>query len=539
MNTATISVSFINEFPDGRGADGYGRFLEELQSVSLRGDKTPLFTTDAKGLFKAFLKALPKEARPHYKCNSCRKFVDEFGGMVTISKNGFTTPAIWLPDNVPQFFRKAVEKLYKRVSKAGVTGVFIASESVLGNPISNGWYHMHVILKKGNVFKSRTMNASQKMAEYEQNFVLLRGSLPLYRDGHIIRDALRILEGNHVSRAEKVIGMAKWLHNLDQNLTGWGERLHNGLWLAVATAPAGFCHFKNTMLGTLLDDLELNNRKEGMSLDRIAQRFNEKMNPLRYQRPQVAPTQGNIDQAERTIARLGIQRSLERRFARLDEIQTIWEPARRNRHHGNIGVFGHLEPKGKTSRELEMPPIAMTWVKFLNTVLPHARHIELFSGSHYQNFVGLLTATHADAPPILQWDKEGNRNPVSWYLYSGGSPPEKWGLIPGYHKVTGICYRPSMWNGERTNQNKGAVFILEGARDTSCNSLCLFPEILKDELRSIRSTIEAYSKSKSPTGEDDSSACGIIFQDVDNNRPISIRVKTDMGVASYNLDRWD
>lgn len=53
------------------------------------------------------------------------------------------------------------------------------------------------------------------------------------------------------------------------------------------------------MIGTLLDDIA-----SGMSFDSVSRRFAEKMHPLQYQRPQAAPSAGNIAQAEKIVEKL-------------------------------------------------------------------------------------------------------------------------------------------------------------------------------------------------------------------------------------------
>jgi hypothetical protein len=261
------------------------------------------------------------------------------------------------------------------------------------------------------------------------------------------------------------------------------------------------------------------------------------MSPLQYQRPQAAPTTGNIERAEKLVEKLGIKDSLVRRFARLEEIETIWKPIEDVKPEG-AGVFSHLKPKNEIPK-MEIPAITMTWKKFSETVLPNVKSIEYYVNSS-GNFSAILTAQNYDAPPIIQWDNENRRNPFSQYVYSGGSTASNWNLTTGYCKVTGICYVPSMWVDGFEHQSKGVFFLLEGAKDsrykTSGNAL--FPEILKNELREVRSTIEAYSHSAEIFGYEEASACGMKLQ-YGSTWNAKVRVTTDFGVANYIIDRWD
>lgn len=263
------------------------------------------------------------------------------------------------------------------------------------------------------------------------------------------------------------------------------------------------------------------------------------MNPNTYQRPQVLATAGNIAQAEKLIAEMGLEPALHRRYARLDEIQTLWVPKPAAAPTNGKGVFGHLSPKGTAKPSpIVAKAGAITWDKFQRTVLPTAESIEFYINYH-MNWTALLTATNLDAPPILQWDHEEVRNPVSWYVYSDGSPSSQWKIAPGaFCKVNAITLQPSMWNGGNKHQGKSAIFIIDGAADTRKPSMGLFPEILRSELHAVRATIEAHSRSGSPSGREEASACGIRV----GERPGSgglIRVTSSTGVTEYTIDRWD
>jgi hypothetical protein len=210
-------------------------------------------------------------------------------------------------------------------------------------------------------------------------------------------------------------------------------------------------------------------------------------------------------------------------------------------------VFGHLKTKTKNAQPatpaMALPAVTMTWRKFLETVLPKAETIE-YRVKSKDNFTALLTAEHADAPPILQWDTEERRNPFSWYVYNGGSAPSQWKVSSGWNKVTGITYQPSMWYEENAHQGKAVIFILDGAKDARKGEYeentgnALFPETLKAELRASRATIESYSRTAHLGGYAEASACGIRLQ-YGSSWHAEIRVTTAMGTAIYKLDRWD
>jgi hypothetical protein len=241
------------------------------------------------------------------------------------------------------------------------------------------------------------------------------------------------------------------------------------------------------------------------------------------------------------VDKLGIARSLERRFARLEELETVWMPAQPEAPAASGGVFAHLKPKGSEKPEpMHLPPQVITWEKFARTVLPNAQKLELytpFSGT----YAALVTAEHADAPPIIQWDRLEQRNPVAWYMSEEPSRASRWGLAPStWVPVTAVSLQPSQWHGaDMPHHGEGVFLIFEGAKDTAAGHGGLFPENLKNELHSIRATIEAHAKTTPPTGADKATACGMKLKK-GGHAQAHLRVTLAGGTrAEYKIDRWD
>lgn len=536
MSKLTISTVMADQ---ERIGDCYPEFLESLENCfrSTVGQNTKLFTTNCGELFDLFLDNLPTEARQHYTCTACRRFVNNYGGLVTISDVGEIASVLWDEKNTPQFFVAAVKTMKTIVLKSKVTGVFISGDVVLGYPVTGKWQHMSALLPSTLVYHSKLKTANQLMAEKREDFrILITGLLEYPIEA--VEQALILLKTESLYRSEKCLGVAEWLRGLHISRSNTkNSRIRDNLaWLAVGTAPTGYCHVKSSMIGTLLDDIITE-----LPFSEVSRKFAEKMNPLHYQRPQAAPTAGNIKQAEAIVEKLGIQKSLVRRFARLEELNTVWKPKVRSEKLRGTGMFAHLEAKNQKEKpkQMEIPAITITWEKFARTVLPLAENIE-FLIKDIDNFSAILTAAHKDAPPILQWDSLERRNPFSHYVYNGGSPYTRWGLSRGYCDVTGICFQPSEWYGNFSNQGKSVSFILEGAKDSSYKTCgnALFPETLKSELREIRSTIESFSKNAIIEGYEEASACGIRLQSGEK-LDATFRVTTSTGTAIYKLDRWD
>lgn len=528
----TISDEIVMD----RSGDCYEHLLEGITKSfeeAVKEGHTPLFTTDAKNLYDLFLDNLPAEARQHYNCNACRNFVNTYGGLVSIDGKGTLHPVMW--KYAPVFFDSAVNAIRDKVEKADVTGMFVTDQKRLGIPKTGVWYHMAVDTPRAMILNHKLKTPGQVAACKLEDHRMLLDAINKYQM-NTIETAVNLLRSGSLYRSEKFIGHAEWLLTVMKEAKG-KRKIKKIIWPKVAMAPEGFCHISSGVLGTLLDDIEA-----GLNFDSIKAKFNEKVDPLKYQRPQAAPSVGNVVQAEKIVEKLGIQNSLLRRFARLDEIQTIWKPRPAAPEKITSGVFAGIKTKEQAAKAVSSvtaPPTTMTWEKFNRTVLPLAKKIEFMVDYSKNTYSAMVTAADMSAPPIIKWDDEINRNPVTWYVYAGGSYPADWNLVNGYAEVTAVALQPNLWQPGFESNGKSVFFILKGCKDKRNKALSLFPNHLKGELHEVRSTIEAYSQNNTLSGYEEADACGIRLQGDSQFWSCNLRVTTDVGVSTYKLDRWD
>lgn len=540
--------------PVGNSTDlAYKTQLEAMQlrfELLTRGGDEPVFTTDSSSLWQTYLGAFPKASRQFHNCTSCRRFIETYGGLVVIdASTGKTIPLFW-SDNVSVLTEEgsAIEALQRTVRAAKVTGVFHSSEKTWGTPLTGGtrdvkgeWRHFGFKVPSKMVFKHLLLTAGQKMAENTQDYQQVQRALGECRSDHLDQ-AVELLSGDALYRAEAVLGPAIFLRNL-KVLKQRASDLNraNVVWRAVAVAPAGFCHPRSSMIGTLLEDLS-----SGFPLSNAAARFASKMAPLSYRRPTAAPKEGNIAAAEKIIAQLGASGSLRRRFARLEDLETVWGTRTSAQSYEPAGgFFSHLRRSAKY-RNFGTPGDTLdggyvTWKKFERTVLPSARKIEV-KVPRQGHFIALVTAVDPEAPPILHWDNEEQRNPVSWYVYPNGSTATNWNLpMEAWVDAPAITMQPSMWFGAKSaHHGESVILILKGARDLRYygSGAGLFPQILKSEFHGISSTIEAFSRNATIEGGEDGTACGIRLDD--KTGPVRVRVTSVTGIVTeHTIDRFE
>jgi len=513
MNEPTLDHSHENR-PDSRPDDGYDETRAAISAVSIP-EGTHLFTTSATGLYDLYLSNLLEEARQHYTCSTCGVFFDRYAGLVTLTSDGEQKPILdWTQKPIHPFFEASFRAISSAVKEAKITGVFATKLKTLGTPATGMWDHFYMRTPEKSLCTG-VKTASDVGAAMREDHRILCEALQEYPKT-VIEKAVKLLEqGDVLYRSERILGHAQFLKTV-ASLKG-GKTRSNQLWYYAAHAPAGFCHVRSGMIGTLLDDLKPDSGGNMMPIEDVQRRFADKMHPLKYQRPTAGPSEQQIERAERIFESLQLGPALERRFARIDECQLIWPIAKETQAEGGEegepkkkpkSLFGHLLDVDR-AKAMVLPECKMTWREFHDTVLPKADSIEYLVRQESDLWCALVTAEHADAPPILQWDSPERRNPLSWYVYTRATMASRWNLSPGYRKVTGICYQPSMWNGGLDWQGESVLFLLEGCKDTQSDGLALFPECLRGELHEVRKVVEAHSRKGKLGGFEQASACGI------------------------------
>jgi len=512
----------------------YDHFLGDLQThfTAMLASGEALLTVPTEGLWEIYLGAIPGEHRQYHTCHACKQFFERFAGLVVVGGGGEIVPAIWQNvESIPEELCAAVEAVRKEVLRRSVDGVFASSKTILGTAECGGFSHLHVTIPARLVHKSSIESAGQRRAVFAEDHKNLSRALGEFKE-ETLREVVRILKAGIVSRAEKFLVHAEWLLEL-KTLKPKGQRRSALIWRAVATAPTGWTSPRAQVIGSLIDDLAA-----GLSTDIVVRNFNMKLAPLQYQRPQAAPTEGNIKRAEEIFAKMDLGLALERRFASVDEVEAIWRPAQASPMKTE-GLFGNIAPKGKpVAAPRELAAGRMTVSKFLVTVLPTAARVEVMVPSA-GDFVAITTAVNPDAPPLLRWDKDEARNPFAYYRYVRGSSASSFGLVGGlFANVPTICKAPSFWRGHQDHGMKEEIFfLLDGAHDSTKSGSALFPETLRSELHEVRSVIEAHSKQGIIGMAPGPDAAGIASP---RERSIlRIRCLVDGGWVAYDLDRWD
>jgi hypothetical protein len=444
----------------------------------------PLFKVGSDGLWELYRDNLPQE----FNCNTCKEFIRKYGDLV----NADGRSVLWYPGEGLGIFAGVFSLLKGVVEARPINSIYLSSDRTWGVP-QNKWSHLHGYNQSPFIGDAHQAMALKK----EEHGMLIRGMDEF--PAQIREQAATLLKADVLNRSNKTLAIAEWFRDIKNP------------WLAVATAPPGYCHIKSTMIGTLLEDL-----KAGLPMAVVKDRWDKKMHPLKYMRPTAAPTDGAIDAAEKLVDKLEVRKSFERRFASLADVTKLWQAGTLERFYAKTdgGIFDSLRAKPEPLVKGDI-----TWAKFSRDILPSTKDLKVLVPATGA-FIGVVTAVHPESPVLFQWGTH-----VSWYFYHGGSIASRWGQKPGWTQVTAVLPDSGL-----AHQSRYVVFTLPDCYDRNSDGLALFPETFKSEYHGIRKVVEAFSRKGRVQGTGDAS--GLAFQE---GNPV--RVRAD-GIE-YRIDRWE
>jgi hypothetical protein len=523
---------------DGVDYDNWLQTIERYAHRRIMGHTVFVTAPPPQGeLFDIYLSRIPMAFRQHSNCNACRRFVNRYGGLVVIENDLSRSPVLWDPAWAPALYFDAVKALHDIVSELPIESQFFTDKKVIGEPETGVWHHLSLSLPDGHcsINLNRLLSAEQLMAQSKENYRMLYAVLGLWNKS-VLATAEQLLRSGQIDKSEKfqhTLSSYMEMREEARRFLRSSQGYKDTLWKFVAEGNDDVCHLHGSALGSFLDDLY-----SGTTPAQAVRSFNEKLDPLKYMRPQAAPGAGNVAQAAKIVEKLGIENSLRRRYVHLDEIQALWRPRQRDKAK-EFGIFAGVVTK--IEPVVTIPgETAITFAKFRRDVLPGVREMELYTNGP-GNYGALLTEAIAGSAPILKWDHPEWRNPVSWYVYTPHGMPGDFNLPNyGWVDVTALCLSPQMWKNEDEayGLSRGVMFVLKDAWIRKLAGSALFPEILKSELMPVRATIEAFSNSNMPDPVSDP-VCGVMLQESRNSTSVLVRCCVESRIQQYRIDRWE
>ena len=366
-------------------------------------------------LWDTYLNSFPEGSNPIYKektehdCNCCKSFIRSGGNLVSIVDNKLVS--IW-DINIGGHYQVVADALSKLVKSFPVTDMFLHTEPQLGTDFNHQeaedgkiikWEHFYYKLPKVLVNKDPGKSLGEVRTSKE---IFKRGLDEITLDS--LETTLELIAQNSLYRGEENTQLLKaFLKYKREYLKLSIEAQHNYCW-ATSKAIGGLSRLRNTSIGTLLIDLS-----EGKDLDIAVAAFESKVAPTNYKRPSALVTESMLENAQKKVIELGIEDSLQRRYAITEDI-TINNILFADRSiKKTMNVFDELvntipEKVGNLDKIEEV-----SIDNFITNILPKANSIELMvSNSHTNNLMSLIAPTILDAKPIFKWE-----NNFSWSYY--------------------------------------------------------------------------------------------------------------------------
>lgn len=363
---------------------------------------------DKDKLWETYLGSFPEGTNPIYiertehDCNCCKQFIKGVGGMVSSSMD-----TVWNVEGLPSHYQAVADALHNLVSNAEIRNKYLTKETRYGTSLTRTeqgleFDHFAVSLPKHLVVNSELgKTLSHSRADYE---VLLRSVEEITLDA--ANTVLELIEQGSLYRGEEHKDIVKKLIQVSSKYQKAKNKTQY-LWeTSVKLKGAG--RIRSTVIGTLLTDIS-----EGVALETAVKKFESKVAPTNYKRPTALVTKGMIKKAEQKVVELGIEDSLQRRYARAEDL-TINNVIFADRSaRKSMNVFDEMAAETTTKPNLDKVE-EIDVATFISNIIPKAEKIELFvDNGMASRMVSLIAPEVASSPNILKWG-----NNFSW-AYEG------------------------------------------------------------------------------------------------------------------------
>lgn len=547
-NPKIVSKATAETFSD---QDNYPKVRElvakRIRSVSedpnMAGQYLYLVTPrSSKKLHEIFIDNIPEYARQHYRCNACFMFINRVGALVTIDDDGTLHSVCWdVPLEEVGMFAPAFNEMKKAVESGTVRNVFSYDEKnkfmkksgiqelTLGIPVTGDWDHFYGTLDLANIY-APIYRVSEE--DFRERLNISRENLNRWNIPAIKR-ALAYARSGNLFATDKVKSQCELLLEIIEKYTTTISA--NGRLRLKWENSFFLYHIRGSSIGALLDDFQNDNLSDSECIDR----YNSKVDSLKYKRSQAAPSEALIKQAEKLISDLGAENSLKRRFALVSDLpRLLWAPKadEDDNKEYRSGVFSKVKSKENAKDDYELVHNdggKITLTKFMKSVAPGAKRITVITPA-IGSYAAYITAVDMEAPCIVKWDSKEVRNPISQYVYSNGSYKSQWNIFESEVDCVGIANFPEDLLSEELSQN-GALFILDHVYDTKNSASALFADNLIPELFPIRKVIESFSNATPLESVDGQKACGLTY----NGGILYVKVYTEYAATLYCIDRLD
>jgi hypothetical protein len=386
--------------------------------------KAPLvFVTDIDGdaLYQRYLGAFPEGTNPLYRkateheCSCCRHFIRRAGNVVTVDALGIIR-TIWdeASEKAPHPYNIVASALQGEVLAAQISDLYRVSlkENCFGAETTWSlniddkavtWSHLYT----GAIPKTlQVASPDQIRGDYRTKVqIFTRGLVEL--SPAAIETVRSLIEANSLYRGTEHLDAVVQFQKAQKAFRVL--KSHAQSVFAWTNAIGLVSHFRNTVIGTLVQDLG-----DGMDVERAVASFEAKVAPTNYKRTTAVITPAMVKNAMKTIEELGLESALERRFATIGDISVRdvkWvdgsvKPAMK----GGLSdvLMQHAmtaNPQSTKKDEDRAEDIGLE--AFVEQILPVTTSMEiLLRGEHLGNLMSLTAPVHLEPKRLFRWDND-------------------------------------------------------------------------------------------------------------------------------------
>ena len=407
-------------------------------------------------LWELYLSAFPAgtneiyKERREYDCQCCRQFLRSMGNVVSVKDNKLVS--IWDIVDAPYPFDVVTKELASLVKASPIKNMFLAEFNKLGTDSNNFLNEEDLVITYEHFYcelPKKFVNSSSKSIESIQGThkaskdVFERSMRELTLDS--AETVLDLISQNSVYRlAEHKDAVETFVKNKEAYDAVPNEDKENWCWVNSYKSPIS--RIRNSAVGTILVNLS-----EGVDLNIAVFKFENVMDPNKFQRPREVTSKKMIEEAKLKVVELGYENSLAREHAVISDItvnDVLWVN-RATKAKMTNDPFADLQsdiPENvKNLDKVEEVGIE----DFVKNILPTATNIEvIMENKHESNLVSLVAPLNKEAPSMFKWG-----NNFSWDYNGGVADSMREKVIAAGGRVDGVFRFTHSWNNLERNES--------------------------------------------------------------------------------------
>jgi len=428
----------------------------------LSKDSSNLFEValDKDALWNLYLDSFPsgtnemfRERREH-DCSCCRHFVKNIGNAVFLINNKITT--IWDFETGDTTFQPVINALSKFVKSQLVSDVFATKDKKIGTDKNfeksadgkiTEWQHFYLELPDKFVDRSGKSEGDIKGGFRDTRNVFKRSLDEITEES--LLTVLELISQNSLYKGEEwkpvLNEFLKYKRTYDK-LTAEEKEVYT--WEQSVKVGGSIGRIKNHSIGTLLINIS-----EEMDLDLAVRKYEAIVAPESYKRPKAIFTKKMLDEAKKTLEKLDYLDSLNRRFAKLDDItinNILFSNKDSAKRIGGADIFDEMSSGIPINIKKFSKVEEVSIDSFIKDILPTAKEIEvLLENKHSSNMVSLIAPENKDSKTMFKWS-----NNFSW-AYSGNITDSsmKENVKSAGGNVEGVLRFSIQWNDNEYDGN--------------------------------------------------------------------------------------